>query len=399
MADETVATFADLLRDAKGPLVEALQWSTPLFSELMRDTSPEIYDGEKFRMGVILAPQQGTGMITETGTLNTPQTLEKTKTRIDVGIVTIPISFSVKLMKVTDSKENAWADAVEDRMRMAEDAFKRVINEQWCAAGDALLAAFTAGATSATQTVGIVANFYELYEGRIVDLKIRASGNDIASTNGANRKIVSVDPDVGTVTFDVSVQITTSDGIYIQGSYGNALAGFGNATATTGTFQEINRTTFPQWKGTDVSPAAVSDPTLAIMDKAERVGARRSGVTPDFYIGDPAVIDKFQQGLTVQARWAGDDGVLESGWEGVKYRSKVLVREFDAPSRTLYGVTKEDVRILALDSGPDWDEEDGSFFKRFNRSLVLEAWLVWFLQLAFKRCNSQVKIGNLTQAG
>lgn len=396
MADEQVSTFTDLLRDAKGPLVEALQWSTPLFSELMKDTSPEIYDGQNFRMGIILAPQQGTGMISETGLLNTPQLLEKTKTLIDVGIVTIPISFTTKLMKITDNPENAWADAVEDRMRMAEDAFKRVINEQWCGAGDALLASFTAGATSATQTVGTSANFYELYEGRVVDVLTRSNGTPVAS--GSAIKIIALDDVNGTVTFNASITVTTNEGIYIQGSYGNALSGFGNATSTSGTFQQVARGTYGQWKGTDVSPAAVTDPTLSIMDKAERVAARRSGVTPNFYIGDPAVIDKFQQGLTVQARWAGDDGMLESGWEGVKYRSKVLVREFDAPSRTLYGVYKDDVKILALDQGPDWDEEDGGMFRRFNRSLVLEAWLVWMLQLGFKRCSSQVKIGNLTQA-
>ena len=396
MADEKVSDFVDLLRDAKGPLVQALKWSNVFMSEIEKDTSPQIYDGEKFRMGIILAPQQGTGMITETGTLNTPQLLEKTKTRIDVGIVTIPISFSTKLMKVTDNRENAWADAVEDKMRMAEDAFKRVINEQWCGSGDALIASITTTVASATQVVGTTANFYELYEGRVVSILVRATG--AVSAGSAAIKIVSNDPDAGTVTFESSVTLDNTYGIYTQGSYGNALQGIGSATATSGTFQEVNRATYPQWKGTDVSPGGVTDPAISLLDKAERVQMRRAGVTSDFYIGDPAVVDKYQQGLTVQARWAGDDGVLESGWTGVKYRNKVLIREYDAPSRTLYGIFKEDILILALDEGPDWDEEDGSFFKRFSRALPLEAWLVWMLNLGFKRCNSQVKIGNLSQA-
>lgn len=397
MPDEAVADFADLLRDEKGPLARQLKWSTILMSELERDSSPEKYDGEKFRMGVILAPQAGTGMITETTALNTPQLLEKTKTRIDVGIVTIPVSFTTKLMEVSDNRDNAWLDAVEGKMDEAEKAFRRTINEQFCGVGDALIAAITAGSgPSTTVTVGTAANWYQLYEGRIIDVRTRSNGAVIA--NGV--KIVSYDEVAGTVTLNTSVTVTTNEGLYIQGSYGNAIAGYGNATATTGTFQEINRATFPQWKGTDVTPSGTGpfDPTIAIFDKAERIARRRSGDGPDFYIMDPAVKDKFTQLLTVQAQWNGAEGTLETGWVGAKYRNKTYLDEFDMPSKTVYGVKKEDALILTVDDGPDWDERDGSMFKRFARTLPLEAWLVWMLQLGFKRCNSAVKIGNLTPA-
>ena len=49
--------------------------------------------------------------------------------------------------------------------------------------------------------------------------------------------------------------------------------------------------------------------------------------------------------------------------------------------------------IFTLDDGPDWDDHTGSIFQRFGtRSLPLEAWLIWMLQLGFQRCNSFVKI-------
>jgi hypothetical protein len=397
MADETVAQFTNLLRDAKGPLAEQLKWSTVLKSEVESDTSTDRWDGEKFRIGLILAPQQGAGGISETGTLNTPQLLEKNKARIDSAIQHIPVSFSTKLMEATDNRENTWLDAVEGKMDMAEKAFDRVINEQMCGLGDALLASFTAGATNATQTVGTLANFYALYPGRIVDVLTRSNGTPVSG--GAAIKIVSNDPVAGTVTFSASITVTTNEGIYIQGTYGNAMQGILQFGAVTGTFEEVDKAAVQQWRGTVVSPASAEDPRITHLDKAEREVRRIAGGDgPKFYIGDPAVIDKFSQGLTVQARWAGDEGELETGWKGVKYKGKLIIPEYDMASRTLVGAATEDYKMLTLDAGPDWDEKDGSMLKRFSRALPLEAWLVWMVQFGALRCNTTVVIGNLNQA-
>lgn len=405
MPNETITTFVDMLRDQKGPLAKQLDRSTVLLSELKKDMSPENYDGEYFRMGVILSLVQGTGFVSEEGTLNVPRVLDKTKTQIQAGIVTVPISFSTKVMEASNNREQAWLDAVDDKMTLAEEAFRDVINESFNAAGDALVAATTAtNSNSTTVTVGTAANWYQLYEGRVGDFKRRSDGVDVATANGSGgtglgRKIVSVDETLGTMVVDLAISTTANDGFYVEGSYGNGIAGFGQIAGTTGSFQQISRTTYPQWKGTDASPAvANSDLTIARFDAAERKARRRSGSSPDLWWGDPAVLDNFSQGLTTQAVWAGNDGKLETGWTGVAYRNHVLVPEFAAPSQTLFGTLKRDIRILTLDNGPDWDEKDGSFFKRFSRALPLEAWLVWMLNLGVKRCNSTVKIGSLKQA-
>jgi hypothetical protein len=36
--------------------------------------------------------------------------------------------------------------------------------------------------------------------------------------------------------------------------------------------------------------------------------------------------------------------------------------------------------------------------QRFTRSLPIEAWLIWMLQLGFHRCITTVKIGSLERA-
>lgn len=407
MADETTSTWADLLREAKGPLVEALRYKTVLLSEVRRDKSPRRWHGKQVTVPIFLAPQQGTSMLSETGSgavFTTPQVVSTEQAVINSATIGHAISFHPQVMKQAAGDENSWAEVLPTKMERAEDVFGRVINEQMVGGGTAagegaLIAAFTAGTTSATQTVGVNANFYQLYPGRVVDLRIRASGADIAGSNGSGRSIVSISESAGTVTFDASVQITTSDGIYIQGSYGNALQGLGAAVAVTGTFEGIAKGSVPAWQGTDASPASASDPTISVFDKAERRVMQRAGSQPSFYLADPAVIDKYTQGLTVQARWAGEEGQLESGWTGVRYRNKLLVPEFDMPSSTAYGVDLSDTAIYTLMDGPDWDDMTGSIFQRFStRSLPVEAWLVWMLQFGFHRCNGLVKIGNLNRA-
>ena len=49
MADETTITWANLWREAKGPLVEAMKWKTVLLSEIKRDHSPTKWTGTATR--------------------------------------------------------------------------------------------------------------------------------------------------------------------------------------------------------------------------------------------------------------------------------------------------------------------------------------------------------------
>lgn len=398
MADETTTTWADLLREAKGPLVEALRYKTVLLTEVRRNKSPRRWHGKQVTIPIFLAPQQGTGMITQTGTLNSPIVVETEQATINSAIIAVAVSFSTQVMRQADGDENSWAEVVPTKMERAEEIFGRVINEQMVGSSDALLAACTAGNNnSTTVTVGTTANFYQLYPGRVVDVLTRSNGNAI--TNGAGVKITDYSLANGTITVSVALTTSTNEGVYIQGSYGNALQGLGSAVATTGTFEGINKATVDAWRGTDASPSSATDPTLSVFDKAERRVMERGSKQPQFYLADPAVIDKYTQGLTVQARWAGEEGQLESGWTGVRYRNKLLVPEYDMPASTAYGVQLDDCAIYTLDDGPDWDDYTGSIFQRFGtRALPLEAWLVWMLQFGFHACNSFVKIGNLNRA-
>jgi hypothetical protein len=397
MADETTTTIANLLREFRGPLVEALNREQIFLNELRRDKDPKNWDGSQVSVPVLLADLQGAGMITETGTVNTPLTDDTAKAKIQSGFAHVPISMSTAAVKASkDTSDTSWAKILPLKMKRAQTAIKRIINEQMLGAGDALIAAVTAtNGGSTTVTVGTSANFYQLNPGRVVDVLQRSNGATI--TGGSANKIVSTDSAAGTVTLTTSVSVTNAHGLYILGSYGNAIQGVGQIFATSGTFENINMATNQVWRGNDASPTSASDPTISVFDKADRTARNASGKLPEFYLADIAVQDKYSQIVTTQARWGGDVKTLKTGWTGVQYRDRQIIGDPDMPPKTVYGVNTEDLAIYTLDDGPDWDEVD-SMFKRFNRSLPFEAWLTWMVQLGFHLLNGQVKIGNLNQA-
>ena len=400
MADETTTTFSDLLRSHRGPLVENMRWKTVFLSEVARDMSEENWDGSDVSFPIIMSPLQGGTMLTETGTVNTPKVLDSEKATLGSAISAFPISFTKKLVAASrNPNDTSWAKVVPLKMRMAEEAIKKMINEQALGNSDALIAAITASTNTTAATVSATANWHQLYPGRVVDVKTRSSGTTV--TNGSSRTILSVNRTTGVVTLDAgggNVNVTNLEGLYIEGSYGNALQGFVSAAATTGIFENINKANVPGWQGTDASPSSASDLTQTILNKLERELGNFAGTTPRFYIADPAVIDLYTDNLTLQARWSGEVGTLKSGWTGVQYRNKILVGDYDAAAGYVYGPATEDIRIYTLDPGPDWDDDTGSIFQRFSRVLYVEAWLTWMLQIGYHRCISQGIIGNLNQA-
>jgi hypothetical protein len=136
LADETTTTWANLLREMKGPLVEALRWKTVLLSEVKRNKSPQLWHGKQITIPIITAPQQGTVMIGESSTVGTAQTIDDVQANIKTAIIEHTISFTTQVLRAASSDDTSWAQVMPTKMRMAEDAISRVMNEQMCGTGD-----------------------------------------------------------------------------------------------------------------------------------------------------------------------------------------------------------------------------------------------------------------------
>jgi len=376
-------------------VVSTFPQRTVLQDELKRNTKRSNFSGNQVRVRYLSAPKQGTGAQAQTGTLNVARQLDDKAAYITMARVSHPIEISRDLMMAIDNKDFSSAgDALKLEMDQAAKALARVENEMLNGSGDALLATVTSATTnSTTVVVGTAAQFYQLYPGRIVDLLIIASGATVSLARTITGQTVS------TVTVDAVVTATTGSGVFIEGSYGNAVQGIRQPFATTGTFQGVNLANEVAFRAVNgrgtTTPAALSMP---IMDGAWRRVMGASSSAPDFWIGDPASIDAFGQSLVGQFRWQPKITRLATGWEGIDYRGTPLIPEFDAQPGEIVGINKSALTLYGYGQGPEWDDTTGSRFQRFSRAHPVESWLVDFLQLGYHQPNAVVFVQNLTQA-
>jgi hypothetical protein len=229
-----------------------------------------------------------------------------------------------------------------------------------------------------------------------VDVLVRSTG----ATLSLSRTIVSNDPATGFIELDAAIDTLTTHGIYIEGTYGNAVQGLRQPFATSGTFQGVDLAAVPQFRGTEgrASGAAAADLSMAILNGAFRRVMETSGKTPDFFVGDPAVIDKFGEGLVAQFRWQPKLTRLETGWEGIDYKGVPLIPDLDQPAGEIMGVNKSAITLYGYTNGPEWDDRTGSKFQRFTRALPSEAWLVDWIQLGIHQPNALVRATSLNRS-
>lgn len=397
MTAESRSSINNFLNDFLAPLVESFSKRTVLQDELGRNTRRSNFSGLQIRVPILFAPKQGTGNVAETGTVNVARQLDDRAAYIKMTRVAHAIELSEDLLQKVEQREFVAAGGIlKMHMDQAEVAMSRVENEQLNGAGDALLAAITGANTAAVVPVGTTANFYQLYPGRIVDILVRSSGATISLA----RTIVSNDPAAGTVTLDATVVTASTSGIYVEGSYGNAIQGVRMAAAASGTVEGVDLATNSWFRSIDgrggVTTAA--DLSMALLDGAYRRVMMASGKAPDFFLGDPAVIDKFGQSLISQFRWQPKITRLQTGWEGIDYRGTPLIPEFDAPAASVTGINKSALTLYSYGQGPQWLDDTGSKFQRFSRALTAEAWLVDFVQLGLHQPAALVYVNNLNQA-
>jgi hypothetical protein len=403
-AAEQISTLTNFLTDMLGPFTEAFSKRTVMLDELGRNTNRRNFNGLQVRVPIMYNPKQGTGGFAETGGPNAARQVDDNAAFIAMSRVGHAVLLSIDLIRAgRGGNFAAGGDALKLEMDSASTALSRVENEMLCGRGDALIAAVTgAGAATTTVTVGTAANFYQLYPNRVLNVQNRTTG---AANAVPTVTIVSQNPAAGTIVVDIALTTATTEGLYIEGTFSTAAVSFAiqgiqQGDATSGTFQGVNLATTPGFRVTDGRGGVVTaaDLSIALMDGAYRRVMGASGKSPDFYIGDPAAIDKFSQSLLAQFRWDVKYTRLATGWEGVDYRGTPLIPEFDMSAGVVFGVNKSAISFYGFGNGPEWDDQTGNRFQRFGRTVPVEAWLIDYVQLGVHQPNALVTVKNLNQA-
>jgi len=369
----------------------------------------EVFSGSNVRIPVDFAPAQGGGWVSETGTLNVPIADAITAATVTLKRVYVPASITLDLEE--DSLSNSSVQYLARKMEKTAGALAQLVDEGMNMGGDALLATVTDSATSLTITCAAGTDFDKLLPGTVVDVLTRSNGADPGQ--GLRRKITAINESTGVVTFSATQQASdggsgnivhsSNEGLYVPGSYGNHLAGgLVAASATSGTFQGISRSTYPGYKGTDgragvTTTTPLSDP---MMDAGVQAGNRAGSFRWDFGYGDPNAINVYKNSKATLVRYNVPTGTLKSGFQGVEYDAAgfplPIVPGRKAPVGTIYWLRKDAADLYGRRKGPDFDDHTGSMFMRFSRSLPFEFWMIDRLEWGWKNPASIVFFTNLS---
>lgn len=374
------------------------------------DGNREVFDGASVRFPLLLAGLGAGGTVAETGTFNAPVAMQTSKASVNLGRVLQPLSLSIDLQRDSMEGRTSAMSALSLYFSEAYKAVARIENDMAHGNGDALLAAVTSNSGSAGLVipVGTSANFDQLTPGRIIDILTRSNGANPG--NGLRRLITTTSRSAGTITVSTTAQasdgnsgnvtFSSSEGVYIPGSYGTALQGLTQALAVTGTFEGVDKAAIQQWQGVDATPSSSQALSDALLDSATYLGRGQGVGAYDFGIAHPKTLDLYKQSKMSQVRYSPDDITLKSGFRGIEYDGAdtpfPLVKDLAAPRGIVRLITKSAIKIYGDHVGPGFIDIDGGQWRFFNRNLAPEADLLDRMQIAFAACNRLATIGNAT---
>ncbi len=434
MADTTALSDIDaLLYELRGPMqvlyprdhVLMAEWhgvgqddaSAGRVSENQTGSTPddnrEIFSGNQVRIPLDLHYLEAGGWVAETGTINEPIAPAFDKATLSLAKFVQPISITLEADE--DSLSNSAVAAVARLVAKAREALGNHVNDAMNGNGDGKLASADstqAGAGGLVLTVTAIPD--SLYVGKVVDVLTATTGVDPG--DGKRRKITVLDRAASppTITFSTTAQasdggsgnITLSNlvGVYVAGSYGNVMQGLTQAAdfAQTDTFEGINRSTTPQWAGTDGRNGdTVTKPLSdAMLDAGVIIGQRNGAFSWDFGVGDPSAINVYKNSKVALTRYSPEVAKVPSGFEGIVYSGAgqpiplVPERKFDSGKVRL--VRRDCATIYGRKAGPDFDRATGSQWMRFARNTSVEAWLADRLNWGFHTPNTIVSFEDLS---
>jgi hypothetical protein len=427
MADSTLTTAASILFEMQGAVQEQFATEHVYLAELNgvgsggdvsrftrdMDMQRDTFSGSQVRFPLVPYGLNGGGYVAEQGTWNVPHALDIDQATVTLKRTLVPFSITLDLQR--DSQDNSAVQAQALHVKQARIHLAKIENIAALNAGG-LVASVASATGSPGLTVPVTGvNWDIVLPGTVWDVLTRSNGANPG--NGLRRLVASVTrttSTTGDVVFDTASQASdgssgnitfaATEGLYIPGSYGNCVQSLDDAAAVTGTFEGLNKATFAYWQGADGREGTTTELPLSdtILEQGVRVGRRWGTGRWNFGIGDPAAIDLYKQGKYAQVQYDKQSTTLKSGFKGVVFEGAdqpfPLIKEPMHAKKSLRLIKRDTIQIYGDKVGPEFLADDGSMWRRFSRSLPIEADLLDRWQVAYKACNSIVFYNNLAQA-
>lgn len=383
----------------------------------------EIFDdGAQIRVPLMMAEVAGASGTGRGGTFAVTSPIDTQKVTAKLAELTSPIGVDLYLANQAQNGSLTARGYMETLTDSAFRSLARAENDMLYGNGDGSLAFNTAtDATGLTMTVGTGANWNQINPGRVLSVRVAATGADPGQ--GLRRKVVSVNKAAGTVTFDTN-QVASDGGtgnivlagaaigtygLYIDLTYdalaanGKAIQGLTQATATSGVFEGLDKAAKAQWQGVQVNggAAALSNSDL---DNACYFLAANGLDSPAYGVGHPATVDVYKNSLQTFLKVTPQEATVKSGWRGIIYqggnRDVPIIKDLAAPRKTIFLNPDPGPagRLYGNGAGPEFVQDDGGQWRFFTRSTYKEAVIVDWVQFGVGNCAHFAEITNLTEA-
>jgi hypothetical protein len=256
---------------------------------------------------------------------------------------------------------------------------------------DGLLATVASAAASSANTIITVDNTRNLRRGMVVDVLVKSTG--VVGNGGMQVRITDVDhstPSCTVVTTGLDggapTSLTTTDGLYIQGAYGNATTGpscpwgvqaiISASNPTVANYGGITRTGNAYWQAQSSANGGTKRAVqLSLIDRLiQNISARSSG-KPNLIVTTPAIEGIIGGMLVDSKRWRGDATTLDGWYKAVTFAGIPIVPDKHCTPNSLY-VFDTDFwyRYFPPDIGEGkWFDHDGHVLARVPGEDSVEA--------------------------
>lgn len=182
---------------------------------------------------------------------------------------------------------------------------------------------------------------------------------------------------------------STAVGIFLNG-----LGAIVDDGTNIGTFQGINRTTFPQWKASIFGNSGTPrDLTLQLMQLLVDVPETISGQPIDLIVGSYNARNQYLQLLVSQKRFMAEKA--DGGFPTLEYNGKTFLVDVDCQDDSIYGLNRGTIKRFGLFE-PKFDDSDGNVLKYTGTNGdTFVGFLKMYGNLGTEQANANAKIADL----
>ena len=305
-------------------------------------------------------------------------------------------SVSGKLVRQTSNSKGALVNALTDEVDSAMDAMNRAFGYGVYTNKGGAIARVSASQTLTSTTLSLITADDIVKIEKNQYLTFAATDGTSGSVKAGRVKVTAVDRDAGTCTVDAALStavptIATSDYIFPEGDFGEAMSGYDGwvpSTAPTAgdSFFSLDRSTDP----TRLAGSRISATTLQIEEavkKALQVGVRNGCKTSHIFMNDKNFLD-LDLSLGSQKRYV-DTTTGKVGFTGIQFvghgsKPVEVYPDPNCPLNIAYGVQMDQWTIEGPGQFPFIDATDGDKILREESSDAFEGRIKSYHQMICK---------------